>query len=573
MVKSLALKKWLKGVSDPSRNECVKVLGVEYAHVTLPTGDLYVTTDGLPFLDLLDPQNYWLDKSWFETHSQRLSGTSSIYKIQTKPVGGKSKDIVMKWNRMGQDIPGAEELDVLEGAAFNSPFEEFSLLMELRDKLYSGRHKRVVVQKPLAIFVTNDKVEMWQSGRKQHKMLQKLRTHNEIQLDQTRLYSVVYEWLKGIDAHQAFRDGIISREHMKGLALDAQQVLDDTGFKVRDNKPDHIIVRPRGKNLLARTESGQTLYALVDFELLERTLSNEELVRQTKRQDYLKRQRDRFKTPTEDEAFPNLHHVNHLGVDYVYGHVESIKGRLWVVGKDPVLFDYFLPERWRHFPKTKISVYSQMYHTITKDGIHLVLKGSRVGQQPDMDPFREDETKVLTYGHNSPFEEVALAVELSNRGVASIYPRAIFMVEGEAEIASNLFDGSRYLSHETLTTPDGEPILVKNREYIIIWGYWNGPDEKLADRDGDYYEGLSALEAFKQNLITKEMYFKLLGRVREKLASVGIEDLNLRGNHVMVSRDSRGLLVADAEGFPDFRLSNFEFLRKMSTTSQWPGET
>jgi hypothetical protein len=521
---------------------------------------------------LLDPSNYWLDKTWFETHSQRLSGTSSIYKIHTKEVEGKSKDIIMKWNRMGQDIPGAEELDVLEGAAFNSPFEEFSLLMELRAQLYRTGH-RVIVQKPLAIFVASEKVEMWQSGRKQHKMQQKLRTHNEVTLEANRLYAVVYEWIKGIDAHQAFSKGIISRENMKGLALDAQQVMFNAGFKVRDNKPDHIIVRPRSDGHLARTRQGETLYALVDFELLERTLSNEEMVRQAKRQDYLKRQRDRFKVPLKDNPYPHLHQVNHLGVDYIYGHVESIKGRLWVVGKDPVLFDYFLPERWRHFPKTKISVYSQMYHTITKDGIHLVLQGSRVGQQPDMDPFKDDETQLLSYGHNSPFEEVALAVELNNRGVASIYPRAIFMSESEAELSSNLFDGSRYSALEGITTPDGEPILKKDREYIIIWGYWNGPDEKLADKDGDYYEGISALRAYKDNLIDKVMYFKLLGRVKEKLAAVGIEDLNLRGNHVMVSRDSRGRLVTDSAGFPEFRLCNFEFLKKMNPGTHWPGET
>jgi hypothetical protein len=572
MIEHPSIQTWLPNDPDGHPHACIKVLGVEYLHLPLATGDLYITTDGLPFVQLLDPSNYWLDKTWFETHSQRLSGTSSIYKIRTKEVAGKSKDIVMKWNRMGQDIPGAEELDVLEGAAFNSPFEEFSLLMELRKKLYSAGH-RVVVQKPLAIFVASETVELWQSGRKEHKMQSKLRTHNEVMLDQRRLYAVVYEWIKGIDAHQAFSNGVISRENMKGLALDAQQVMNNAGFKVRDNKPDHIIVRPHQDRHLARTRQGETLYALVDFELLERTISNEEMVRQAKRLDYLKRQRDRFKISLENNPYPNLHQVNHLGVDYIYGHVESIKGRLWVVGKDPVLYDYFLPERWRHFPKTKISVYSQMYHTITKDGIHLVLQASRVGQQPDMDPFRNDETKLLTYGYNSPFEEVALAVELNNRGVASIYPRAIYMSETEAEISNNLFDGSRYSSLEHLATPDGEPILKKNREYIIIWGYWNGPDEKLADRDGDYYQGMSALWAYKENLIDKDMYFKLLGRVREKLAAVGVEDLNLRGNHVMVSRDSRGRLVTDAEGFPEIRLCNFEFLKKMGTGTQWPGET
>ncbi|HOB98151.1 MAG TPA: hypothetical protein PKM43_05320 [Verrucomicrobiota bacterium] len=556
------LRAWFQGVQDHKRYELKKVLGVEYAHLILDTGDLYVTADGLVFLKLLDPSNYWLDKEWFDAHATRLSGTSSIHKIRTKTVDGRSRDIVMKWNRMGQDIPGADEVDALEGAAFNSPFEEFSLLMELRDKLY-GMGRRVVVQKPLAIFVASETVDLWQSGRREHKMQSKLRTHNEVALDMHRLYAVVYEWIKGIDAHQAFKDGIISRETMKGLALDAQQVMDDAGFKVCDNKPDHIIVRPRSGHGLARTPKGQTVYALVDFELLQRTVSNEERVRQLKRLDYLKRQRDRFKVSRAESPYPNLNLVTVLGVDYVYGRVESVRGRLWVVGKDPVLYDYFLPERWRHFPKTQISVYSDMYQTITKDGIHLVLQASRVGQQPDMDPFREDEQRILEHGYNSPFEEVSLAVDLAKRGVACIYPRAIFMSDSTAEIGRTVFDGSRYSSHEGLLTPDGEPILKPHRDYIIIWGYWNGPDEKLADRDGDYYEGIHALRAYKEGLIDRPTYFALLELARQRLADISVEDLNLRGNHILVSRDSRGRLVVDEAGFPEIRLSNFEFLKRV----------
>jgi hypothetical protein len=136
------------------------------------------------------------------------------------------------------------------------------------------------------------------------------------------------------------------------------------------------------------------------------------------------------------------------------------------------------------------------------------------------------------------------------------------MSETEAGISSNLFDGSRYRTHEDITTPDGEAILKPNRDYIIIWGYWNGPDEKLADKDGDYYEGIDALRAYKENLIDKDLYFTLLRRTKEKLAAVGVEDLNLRGNHVMVSKDSRGRLVLDDQGFPELRLCNFEFLKK-----------
>ena len=94
-----------------------------------------------------------------------------------------------------------------------------------------------------------------------------------------------------------------------------------------------------------------------------------------------------------------------MGVDYVYGQVESTGGSLWVVGRDPMLFDYFLPEKWRRTPRTKISASQQVYETVTKDNIHLVWRVSRVGQIPDADPFVRRERQILDYGYNSPFEE------------------------------------------------------------------------------------------------------------------------------------------------------------------------
>ncbi len=54
------------------------------------------------------------------------------------------------------------------------------------------------------------------------------------------------------------------------------------------------------------------------------------------------------------------------------------------------------------------------------------------------------------------------------------------MTGNETEISKELSDGSRYEGHKNYVTPDGIPVLEKNRDYISIWGYWNGPDEKLA---------------------------------------------------------------------------------------------
>ena len=113
---------------------------------------------------------------------------------------------------------------------------------------------------------------------------------------------------------------------------------------------------------------------LVDFELLERTPVREDIIKREKRADYFKRQEDRFDIEIPKKFHPYLHHVSIMDIDYVYGNVESTKGRLWVVGRDPYLFDYFLPERWEGTPKTKLSIYNEIYTTVTKENIRLTVE-------------------------------------------------------------------------------------------------------------------------------------------------------------------------------------------------------
>ena len=564
VIKDIQIREWFFSNRNQKNNETAKILDVEYAHIKLENDDdLYLTKYGLPCIENLRPENFWTDKNWFNENSIRLPGTGCLYKVRTKKVNGKYKDIVIKWNRMGQDIPGEQDSEELMNAEFNSPFEEFSLVTELRNTIYNSPEK-IIIQKPLAIYVPSESVELWRIGRKEYKMQAKIEAHKEIALDMHRSYAVIYEWIQGIDTTHALKEGILDEKYMESLTLKAYQTIKKEGFIVRDRKPHHIIVRPKKEGGLARHKEGETLYALVDFELLERTPEREEMVKKAKRADYLKRQRDRFAIEIPKKFHPHLKHVNILAVDYVYGHVESTGGRLWVVGKDPYLFDYFLPERWEETPRTKISVSSEMYHTVTKDNIHLVWKVSKVGLQPDMDPFKEDEERILEYGYDSPFEEVSLAIELSSKGIATTYPRAIYMTGNKREISSNLSDDSRYETHKDYITPDGTPILEKNRDYIIIWGYWNGPDEKLAAKDGDYYEGINALYAYKEGIITQGKYITLLQIAKEKLSKVGIEDLNLRGKHLLISFDNKGTLITNSQGMPEVRICNFEFLKRIT---------
>ena len=562
MFEDLQIKQWFQSQKDHTLNKVVKILDVEYAHIILKNkDDLYITKYGLPYIENLKPENYWTDKEWFRNHSTRLSGTSSIYHIQTKEVHGIYKNIVLKWNRMGQEIPDARTSDELLHAEFNSPFEEFSLVMELRSVM-DHACEEIELQKPVAIYVPSKQEKFWQTGRKEYKMNYKIRSHKEVSLDMNRLYAVIYEWIEGMDAVQAYQKGLLEEKYLKSLTCDSERKTQVSGYVVKDSKANHIILRPDKENKFVKDKQGNISYALIDFELLARTSEHEIQIKKNRRINYLRRQRDRFYVDPSKRFHPHLKQINILGVDYIHGHIASTRGQLWVVGKDPYLFDYFLPERWKKAQRIKLSEYSEIYHTITKDNIHVVWRVSRVGLQPDMDPFKEDEKKILEYGCNSPFEEFSLAIELSNKGLATIYPRAIYEMSGKTKISINLFDKSRYITHENITTPDMNPILRKGREYITVWGYWNGPDEKLAAKDGEYYEGIDLLRAYREGIITSKKYLHLLNLSKEKLSKVGIEDLNLRGSHILISLTNKGSLVIDKSGTPEIRICNFEFLKR-----------
>lgn len=539
------------------------IFGVNYTHIQLDThGDLYVTDFGIPFIDCLLPENYWLDKEWFRKNSAPLSGSSTLYKVTTRPVNQRSKEIVLKWNRMGQEVFGLEDEASMSEANFNSPFEEFSLVMELRRALRDSG-TRLFTHKPLAIYTPAEKIEPSRTGRNQDTMRRLIETHGDIELDMHRTYAVIYEWLKGMDAIEAGEQGLLDDGGMRRLTLEAEKKLSRNGFLVRDRKPHHIIIRPVRSGGLLKNRAGDILYGLVDFELLSRTPDYEQRVKAVSRKEYLRRQRDRFSVSVPRQLDRNLHHVNLMGVDYICGRAESTGGYLWVVGKDPQLFDYFLPERWEKTPRTRLSGHSEVYHTLTKDNINLVWKISNVGILPDMDPFKRDEKRIIEFGYNSPFEEIALAMILTRQGIATIYPRAIYMSGSKTFIYKDLVDRRRYESHRQHQTPEGSPVLRDDKDYVLIWGYWNGPDEKLADEDANYYHGISALRAFREDRISEETYMRLMEHIRKRLLDVGIEDLNLRGSHLLLSiLSSTGHLIMSSRNIPEIRISNFELLRQ-----------
>jgi hypothetical protein len=199
---------------------------------------------------------------------------------------------------------------------------------------------------------------------------------------------------------------------------------------------------------------------------------------------------------------------------------------------------------------------------VTNDNVHLVWRVSRVGQIPDADPFVHREKRILDYGFNSPFEEFSLALGLSREGFETTYPRAIYMTGHRTTVSSSLVDDSRYESHAGLHTPEGHPLLSRHHEYLTIWGYWNGPDDVLAERDEGVYQGIDALSAYREGRLTQRQYVRVMRAAKKRLAAAGIEDLSLRGNHLMLSLDGDEHLVVDEHRRPLVRICNFELLKR-----------
>jgi hypothetical protein len=544
----------------------VALLEVEYSHLkTSDGGDLYLTEHGRPFWEHLLPEN-WYVREWFVPNRQRLVGTSVVYKVPTKPVNGSILHLVVKWSRVGEAVP----LDTLTisrfiDAEFNSPFEEFALVMELRAGDGRLPSRRVRMQKPLAIYVPSERLQLWQTGRSESKIAAKIAESPGVELDILRQYVVLYGWVKGVDLLRAADQLQLAGEQRADLFARAtglaSRELERKGYRMVDMKPAHLIVRPQPDGSLLRDRQGQLAYALVDYELLERTPEHEQAVLKANRQRYLQHMARRFQLASGKSLPAHLKAINLLGVDYIFGHAESTGGLLWVVGNDPDLFNYFLPERWRRTRKTRLSIENQVFYTRTKDNINLVWRVSRMGEMPSAATFRERTPAIQGYGYNSPFEEFAFALELSNAKVNTVYPRAVYMTGHKRDAAPEITDRRRYAALAQLLTPDGQPAVRVDYDYITIWGFWNGPDEWLAERDGQYYRAVNAEQALNQGLISETTLAQLLERTHLRLARRSFEALNLEPHHLLLSFDAGGEMVLDTVAQPQVRLCNFELVR------------
>ena len=171
----------------------LNLLSVVFAHRrTSNGGDLYLTRYGLNHSDLLRIDN-WYEKKWFENHRERLTGTSSVYRVPTKEINGRSLQLVVKNSRVGEDVPlDTHTLYEFINAEFNSPWEEFALVMEMRDGEYGSLDITLRTQRPLAIYVPPERYQLWQTGRSRDKINKMTRRHPGVNLDILRPVSYTH---------------------------------------------------------------------------------------------------------------------------------------------------------------------------------------------------------------------------------------------------------------------------------------------------------------------------------------------------------------------------------------------
>jgi hypothetical protein len=547
----------------------LRIYATNYVHLRPQgEGDLYITEHGLPFIDHLMPDN-WYEGAWFKAHRQRLEGTSAVYHVPTRPLPGRKPraiELVVKWSRVGQEIPlDTFTLDRAVNAEFNTPFEEFSLVEELRRGEYGPKNLRVLTQKPLAIYVPSGKLQLWQTGRSREKILQKVARHPGVEIDILRSYILLYAWIKGMNAVDAYQRSFYeSAEQSARLAALTHSVHDDLhkkGFIVADHKPTHFILR-MGDHGIRRRKDGRIAYAIVDYELLARTPDHENVVKASMRSRYLTLMRNRFKPRPTNDYPPQCHPTHIHSVDYVFGRCQSTGGALWVVGNDPELLGYFLPERWRTKP-VKLSQTNQTYYACTKDRIHLVWKVSRVGELPPGQLSDPAYQRVLLYGYNSPFEEFSFALEMSRKGVRTTYPRAIYVTGQASDSTAYILDRRRFERFRNLAAPDQTPSLPFDHDFITIWGYWRGLEDEEAPADAGYWTPIDLHQALTKGLLPADLVPQLLEQQRAALAQAGFEDLTLRPDHILLSYRPPGTFKKDPQDRFELRQCNFELIRRI----------
>ena len=533
----------LTGLESLLTEKKYKAFGIEYKHLKPPDGgDLYLTDFGAAVLRCLLPEN-WYENEYFFHKGTRLLGTSAVYKVATKPVFGRTIDIVIKFCRIGEDVNPLLTTrskfisdDDFASARWNGPFEEFGKLMELRKGVF-GRKARFLTQHPLGIFVPPEVCLDWELGRSLdsfrigQSVMDKDTTltddHDPVELDISRQYIMIYSWVKGLGLDDLLRQGYLSKETCDVITEKAYfEDMIPNGFKVLDTKHAHIILRIDRKGELVRRH-GQYPYALIDYELLRRTDEHERYFGLSRRRQYWRHVYERF-DETHLKTMPSeLKCMSVCDIPYIFG-VTPNGGKLWVVGTNHKLFDYFLPEKWRGSDRIRLSSKNEVYHSLTPDNVHLVYKRSRVGILPESNPLEELNSPIVEHGYNSPFEEVFIAEHLRKNGICATHPRAIYRTGQRSAMVRFDLDPRRYEAVRHLLTPEEKPesILSDQHDYYVLWGCWRGIDPEAGYFPANPHWGLTSInQALNEALISPEEAAGIIRNTTARLEKLRITNL------------------------------------------------
>lgn len=262
-----------------------RISGVDYLHLKgRQTGDLFITRAGWPVASSILPER-WFTGAQFSKPGQALAGaTGAVYRVPVAHPVRSNFALVVKFSRFGQEVgltvvgrdlhENADFMSRVDHAEFLPPFEEFGNLMRLRSQCRG----HFVTKAPLAIYSPPTRYLAWQLGRKSH--LESTYAHRlstsqgtsgtdeKVGYDWERIYILLYRWMDGIDAEQAFGAGLISEPRMIDWTLQVAADLRQLGWMVLDHKPRHLILRQQKEARSPLMRRGAPVLGLVDYELL-----------------------------------------------------------------------------------------------------------------------------------------------------------------------------------------------------------------------------------------------------------------------------------------------------------------
>lgn len=248
-------------------------------------GFLYVTRWGWHHLSHLRAENWFTDRQFVKTGTRLRGSTGTVYYFPSYPEEAAPMDLLLKVSRIAEDVPGKlagefPELSAKNGASFNSPFEEFGMVEDLRNSIFGPPDLHIRTKRPMAIYCAPRDLPAWQLRRSKsdfknhHRQMERDQSRQpegmQVKLMENRQYFSIYAWVPGLDAQAAMEQGLMTQKELEDLSSRVNRDLEKKGFRILDNKPKHFILRQGPDGQLLRHRD-QIIYVQVDFELLQRT--------------------------------------------------------------------------------------------------------------------------------------------------------------------------------------------------------------------------------------------------------------------------------------------------------------